>query len=91
MSHSAVEEKDGEVDYELNPMQVLDVSVTKPMRIRNIKENLIKEMKLDGVTGRDLVVANQKYGKITDYFADDVKCFDIDQDREYTMVYYVPG
>ena len=93
VSHSAVQDKndDDEVDYELNPLQVLDLAVTKPMRVRNVKEHLIKEMKLDGVTGRDLVVANQKYGKITDYCHDDVKCFDIDQDREYTMVYYVPG
>ncbi len=50
----------------------------------------MSEMKLEGVSSKELVVANHRYGKITEYFDDKSKCFDIDQDREYTMVYYVP-
>lgn len=36
-------------------------------------------------------MANQKYGAITQYFPDKTSADDIDQEREYTMVYHVPG
>ena len=52
---------------------------------------MINELNLQGVTANDLVVANQKHGQISEIFGNKTSCDDIDQDRDYTMVYHVPN
>lgn len=64
----------------------------KNTRIADVKDAMIEKMDLGStVTRADLIVANHKYGKITDMFEDTTSCDDIDQDREWTMVYHVPN
>jgi len=69
----------------------VDVVVTKSMKIRDVKEKVLASLQPEGVTKDQLVVCNQKYGKITEVFKDSTPCDDIDQDREFTMVYHVPN
>lgn len=61
------------------------------MKVSDVKTHIVNEMKLQGVKNKDLIVANQRHGKISQFFDDKDKVFDIDQDREYTMVYHVPN
>lgn len=91
-SHSKVQDNDEEEpDYELNPLTVVEVVVTKSMKIDDVKEAVLASLTPEGVTKDSLVVCNQKHGKITDMWEDSTSCDDIDQDREYTMVYHVPN
>jgi len=88
-SHEVIRTESGESSYNLNPMTVVDLAVRKNMRIKDVKSALIDTLSLGGVTPDDLVVANQKGGKITEIFKDAASLDDIDQEREYTMVFHV--
>jgi len=78
-SHTKVQENDEEEpDYELNAMTVVDVTMTKSMKIGHVKDAVLASLTPKGVTKDSLVVCNQKYGKITDMFADSTSCNDID-------------
>lgn len=87
----AAEDEGEDDDYELNALNTVDVVVTRSMKIKNVKEVVLAELKLDDINPDDLVVCNQKMGKISEMFKDTTSCNDIDQDREYTMVYHVPN
>ena len=81
MSHTKVEGEDGdEDDYELNPLPTIDVVVTRSMKVSEVKTALLEQISLPGVQKKDLVVCNQKHGKITDMFVDATSCNDIDND-----------
>lgn len=62
-SHSRVE-NDDEVTWDLNPIAVLDLTVSKNMKLSDIKAKTISEMGLKNVQLEDLVVVSQKSGKI---------------------------
>lgn len=77
MSHEEIEE-DGDVDYEQNCFTRVEVTVTKSMRISDIKTAVIEQLGLKDIKLEDLYVANQKYGKISEIFVDSTSCNDID-------------
>jgi len=77
VSHQRIEE-DGEVDYELHPLNVVELSVTKSMRVRDVKAQMIEQLGLRDVRAEQLVMANQRMGKISEYLKDTTSCDDID-------------
>ena len=89
ISHDRIEEG-GEVDYEPRPFTVVDTVITKAMRVKNIKAKMVETLNLQGISASDLIIANQRQGEIKDILDDNYCVMDIDQDREYTMVYHVP-
>jgi hypothetical protein len=83
---------DGEDDYELNSFKMMELAVSKSMKISDVKTQMISMMNLEGVNQKDMVVCNIKGNKVNSIYADKTSCFDIEQDRyERTMVYHVPG
>jgi len=62
----------------LNALTVVDVVVTKSMKIGDVKTAVLASLSPEGVTKDSLVVCNQKNGKITDIFEDKTSCDDID-------------
>ena len=91
MSHTEEVEEDGKVDYELNPLSVVELTVSRGMKVADVKSSMLTQMNLKNIKKEELVFANQKSGKISEFFEDSTKCDEIDQDREYTMVYHVPN
>lgn len=59
-------------------MKVLEVTVSKSMRIGDVKTSVLAQLGISGVSQKDLVVCNQKNGKITDFFEDKTSTNEID-------------
>ena len=92
MSHMAITEDDGSVDYEQNALVTLDIPITKNMKISNLKAVVAQQIGIEGVRPEDLIVANTKYGKLDgEIYADSESCLDIDQDFKKTMIFHVPN
>lgn len=93
-SHDLVEDLDGEPEYDLNPFIVCEFPSTKTTTVANVKEAMIERLRLDekfGITKGDLVIANQRQGRISEIFPNNLPVFEIEQRSDYTMVYHVPG
>ena len=69
ISHTAAENEEGETEYKLNVLKVLDIAVSKNMKIKDLKETVVTQMGLTGkVQPTDLVIANQREGEICEIF-----------------------
>ena len=90
-SHEEIKEDD-EVDYQINPALRTEITVSKSLRIGDVKKAVISELgfKDKNIRAEDLVVADWRMGKIGEVFDDKTSCNDID-DRDDTMVYHVPN
>ena len=47
-SHTVEENEEGETEYKLNVLKVLDVAVNKNMKIKDLKETIVTQMGLTG-------------------------------------------
>ena len=61
----AAEDEGGEDAYELNALNTVDIVITSSMKIKEVKDAVLVELKLDVINPSDLLVCNQKMGKIT--------------------------
>ena len=78
VDEDAEEGKEEDADYELNSLLTVDVVSTRQMKVGDIKQAVLDQIKPAGITKADLVVCNQRQGKITSIFTDNTKCNDID-------------
>lgn len=84
-------DKDGDMEHQ--NMIILNLKkVTKAHKIGDAKKELIKMLDLqETVKPEDLVVANQIGGVCSDIYSDNTISLNIDQEKEYTTMYHMPG
>ena len=51
--------------YELNALSAVDITVSKSMRVAELKTAIISQLDLRDIPAQELVVCNQRYGKIS--------------------------
>ena len=92
LSHRELKEDDGTVDYELNSFTIVELTVSKSLKIADVKSQMISILKLKDVKRDEMVVCNFKNGRVSEIYADKVSCYEIEADRfEKTYVYHVPN